>query len=454
LINLFLPAQYSVREVDFRVLLATRLAGDRCRVFIGHRDALMRLARRVRGGFYIGKDLIKAYRPEQNRRYLKMKERGFHVVHLDEEGAVHPGDDQNIEKMFRLRLDPNTLSADDLICTWGTRQRAFYADMAPHLAHRIHATGHPRFDTLTPPLSDYFARDVEALRKRHGEFILVCTNFGRANPRNGIGRTFARPGEVFDPDAYGRAQFLAEWAHAHRMLSHMVELVFQIRKRWPDLNVVVRTHPSENRRVYDAAFSQLSGVTVSEKMSVHPWILASRLVVHNGCTTGIEAFMAKKPVLHYAPEPDGPAAKRLPAALSEVCRTQAEAMDFVGAVREGKAIRKDASPDSVALFENLAFPALEKLAQVVEGGLDEFDPRPEGPGPGEIRALALAENAYATAQQRFKKRVVADLPRDQTFEHFARLNLAPLFERAEKTLNRPVHWERLSPRLVLVQKPS
>ena len=35
---------------------------------------------------------------------------------------------------------------------------------------------------------------------------------------------------------------------------------------------------------------------------VHPWILASKLVIHQNCTTGMEAFAAGKNVINYVPD--------------------------------------------------------------------------------------------------------------------------------------------------------
>jgi surface carbohydrate biosynthesis protein len=450
-VNLLFPTQYSVREVDFRILLATRLAEPGRRVFIGHRDALIRLSRILGGGLYVGKDLVKAYRPQERKRYRRMKSHGFHLVHLDEEGGVHPGDRANFEKMLRLRLDPSGFDAHDAVCTWGETQRDFYAALAPNFAGNIHATGHPRFDTLRSPLSGFYADAQEELKQRYGKFVLVCTNFGRANPRNGIGRTFARPGEVFDPDEYGREQYLQEWAHAHRMLSHVVEMVHALCRRHPHQQVVLRYHPSESPVIYQAAFKSLPQVHVVQKDSVHPWILASQAVVHNGCTTGLEAWIAGKPVLHYAPEPDGPAAKRLPALLSEVCRDQASALSFLEKATQGEVEPKIAPKMAQQMFRNLSAPSLESFADVVNAKLEEMGPPLNRTGDGEIRALARAEHFLSKARNAMTRRPGLGLRRDATFVPFSPANIRPRFSQAMKSLDRRVQWKILSPRVMMVE---
>ena len=40
------------------------------------------------------------------------------------------------------------------------------------------------------------------------------------------------------------------------------------------------------------------------KGAVTPWILACKLMIHNGCTTAIEATLANKPVINYSTNPD------------------------------------------------------------------------------------------------------------------------------------------------------
>jgi hypothetical protein len=69
----------------------------------------------------------------------------------------------------------------------------------------------------------------------------------------------------------------------------------------PDHRIVVRPHPSENREPWTLAAKALDRVHVLHEGNVIPWLAASEALIHNGCTTGIEAFVMGKPALAYRP---------------------------------------------------------------------------------------------------------------------------------------------------------
>jgi hypothetical protein len=62
---------------------------------------------------------------------------------------------------------------------------------------------------------------------------------------------------------------------------------------------VIRPHPTERHDAYNEIAAQCSRVLVTNQGNVVPWILATRAVLHNGCTTGIEAFVIGVPAISY-----------------------------------------------------------------------------------------------------------------------------------------------------------
>ena len=45
----------------------------------------------------------------------------------------------------------------------------------------IHNVGNPRLDLLRKEFAEYYEHDVAAIKKEHGKFILINTNFGNVN---------------------------------------------------------------------------------------------------------------------------------------------------------------------------------------------------------------------------------------------------------------------------------
>jgi hypothetical protein len=57
-------------------------------------------------------------------------------------------------------------------------------------------------------------------------------------------------------------------------------------------------------------------IFVVHEGNVHPWILASQVMIHNSCTTGVEGYLLEQPTLAYRPFPDDELESYLPNALS------------------------------------------------------------------------------------------------------------------------------------------
>ena len=95
-------------------------------VYLGRLDAMKRVAQEVTGGIYIGKAFDPFFPDVDTSFYRSMKDRGFVVLHLDDEGAVFPGDEAEWIRTLEMRIDPAQITPDDYVCTWGDWQRDFY----------------------------------------------------------------------------------------------------------------------------------------------------------------------------------------------------------------------------------------------------------------------------------------------------------------------------------------
>jgi hypothetical protein len=87
-------------------------------------------------------------------------------------------------------------------------------------------------------------------------------------------------------------------------------------RAFPGRAIVVRPHPAENAETWRTAAAHLPNVEVRYEGHVVPWLLAAGVVLHNGCTTGIEANLLGTPVLTYRPWRDEDLDLALPNDLS------------------------------------------------------------------------------------------------------------------------------------------
>jgi hypothetical protein len=127
-----------------------------------------------------------------------------------------------------------------------------------------------------------------------------------------------------------------------------------IAKAFPQTTIVVRPHPSEDHQQYRATFKPLSNVVVLHEGSVIPWIMGAMAIVHNSCTTGVEAFLLNRRTIAYMPVSDEVFDSRLPNGLSEVARSAEEVLQPMReAIEQGRCERQDSAERQALLARYL-----------------------------------------------------------------------------------------------------
>ena len=175
----------------------------------------------------------------------------------------------------------------------------------------------------------FYEDEVQALRDTYGDFLLINTNFNHVNafgPDMNLFQPVKNPDEIpkFGRAAKGMSREYAEdlWNHKLAVFKDFQELIPKLEQAFPQLNIVVRPHPTERHGVYNEIATRCSRVHVTNQGNVVPWILATKAVLHNGCTTGIEAFVMGVPAISYRAsvcEKIDNGFYRLPNAVSDHC---------------------------------------------------------------------------------------------------------------------------------------
>jgi hypothetical protein len=136
--------------------------------------------------------------------------------------------------------------------------------------------------------------------------------------------------------------------------------------------LIVRPHPSENRQTWVDAASGLDNVHVVHEGNIVSWLAAADVLIHNGCTSAVEASVLGTPALSYRPVKQPGFDNDLPNGLSREFETAdtliAAVVDIVGQRREG---RHQLDPERRALLDKhiaaLSGPlACERLMDEIE----------------------------------------------------------------------------------------
>lgn len=317
-VSLIVPVENQVRELDPKLLLACAAAERGFQVFLGSRTRVdFRIASFPRG-LYLSKGMT----PKSAKMFRIMRALGHAIAALDEEGLVY----HSADEYYARRVSDATLEQITTLFAWGDESADLLRSHRGFPGTTLCVTGNPRIDLLRPELRPYFGAEVERIRERLGPFILLNTNFSKVNayfPRMNL--LVPPPSSGATPElgaaGIGLPRDFAEGLAAHKraLFDHFREMIPALHEAFPEHQIVVRPHPSENRDPWKLAAKDLERVHVIHEGNVIPWLAASRALIHNGCTTGIEAFLLETPALCYRPVTADVFDLDLPNALSQQC---------------------------------------------------------------------------------------------------------------------------------------
>jgi hypothetical protein len=100
------------------------------------------------------------------------------------------------------------------------------------------------------------------------------------------------------------------------VLEHFKRLIPELSRALPGLRIVVRPHPSESHDLWHETAMGLDDVEIANEGNVYPWLMACEAVIHNGCTTAVEATILGTPAIAYQPIRDAVYDMVLPNSLS------------------------------------------------------------------------------------------------------------------------------------------
>ena len=301
---LIIPVENQVRELDPKLLLACIAVKRGFSVVIGsHREIDFRIASFPRS-LYLNKSMTK----RNLKMFRIMRKLGHEILTWDEEALVH----LPAETYYSRRLSPTAIRYNSHLFAWGKDNAELwrnYPDIPENMP--IHVTGNPRSDMLRPELRSFYEPEVEQIRKCYGKIILVNTNFNHVNaffPAQNLFQPVSDAGEEpqFGKAAVGMDRKFAEGLRDHKeaIFGAFKALIPLLDQSYPDHTIIVRPHPTENQQVYIDLAKTCKKVQVTNEGNVVPWLLATDVVIHNGCTTGVEAYMMDVPAISYRAKVD------------------------------------------------------------------------------------------------------------------------------------------------------
>jgi surface carbohydrate biosynthesis protein len=296
--HIYIPIEIFVREINPKVLFAFKAAIKGYRVYLGTKTGIDKLINKKieknnRSGFYFYKSqLIK------NKNYIyKIKKAIEKFIVLDEELGVGVS---NIKPTINRRV--KNLDNVDKFFVIGNQMKKNLINYDKNYKIKTHVSGWLKYDIYHKKNLKLFDEEVKKIKEKYGKFYLFSSNYGALSNKGLNERTKNDPSLKHHRKQYNKNNDYYTFKQSICDFNYLKKKLFKFLKNNPDMKFIIRPHPAD--RMYDdwKVFEKFHNVEVINKYDIVPWIIASKGLIHRGCTTAIDAFFLKKPTFYFLPK--------------------------------------------------------------------------------------------------------------------------------------------------------
>jgi surface carbohydrate biosynthesis protein len=243
---------------------------------------------------------------------------------------------QTTEFTATSMLHPELLNVCDVIAATGEFEASLIKKMG---AGNIVTCGNARIDLLKPSMQGYFASEVEALKRLHGDYVLFNTNFPALHSIWGsveaVTNLQIRAGFVRPDDSASVAAW-RDYLHFEEANRRAIfETLDLFAKTFPHETIILRPHPGERLDYWSEITQRYSNIKVIREGSHVPWTLGAKCLIHTSCTTGLEAYVAGQHTISLVPE-EGDVSRSLMANMvNPKARNAQDVLEFFRQVSTG-----------------------------------------------------------------------------------------------------------------------
>lgn len=228
---------------------------------------------------------------EEVKRY---KEHGFfYVAECDEAGMT------NEEFYLAAKVAVPNLAAADLFVSWGRWHSAVVRSRYEGVP--ILESGSPRMDLNRPDIR-MGAEGAQFNQGELGDYVLITSN--GVKPWSKLNRSVVR---AVGADYLARFPLMSSldldaWMLESVSAGEMFrDMTLEVVRKNPDLNFIYRPRFGDNLQKIERALKPFRNVLIVEKGPIYPLLRSARGVIHQDCTSGLEAALLGKPTVNFCP---------------------------------------------------------------------------------------------------------------------------------------------------------
>ena len=295
--NIYIDVEISSRELDSGLLLAILAASK------GHKVLVSRLSEIILGfksgilapGIFHTTNL--APTRQKILRHQNIINNGSIITSIDEEGGFI---DRGYDRFAKDRYSNQTLEQSAAVFSWGSEDYEGLKKIYNKHSGIIHITGSARADLWKSKFYKYWGAPKKIPKK---PYLLVSSNMFSLTKMTPFYKNFKylKQAGYFerDPDLFfNQFRYASEDS---RKTGAFVEAIMHLANNSNGFDIVLRPHPVENIEAWKIFLEDIPNVHVIQDDSITPWVNNAFAVMHNSCTSAIEATISGKPVITYIP---------------------------------------------------------------------------------------------------------------------------------------------------------
>lgn len=427
------PIDSVSRELEWKLVMVLELTKQNTTSIIGHKQFIMDVNANSHNTIWFGR---LGTNSGKNKKDYEVQQSALNnnnkVLYLHDEGGFYSYIDYKSSVRTTHPYSEKHKIGISKILTWGEAQKDALLECQELKEKDIDTVGNPKFDLFYSSYDWLDSKAIQNLQKEFGEFVLITTKFGGANSNEiSDGKGIIKKINKYQSFGEANATKMAfnKWRWDKLNFANYVYLIQELANKFPQNNFVVRPHPSEDSEFYKNAFNQFSNIIVIREGDVRPWIKASSLMIHSGCTTGFEGTMANKPVINFMPEYDNDLSRFNIAIASEAGQPVKTIDHCINLVEKAlnnqfEEFSSTYSDEAKSMLKNLEKPSMDIVTKLINDVSEEMEHSSKAKIPSKAKSLyRLYKDRYSL--QNIKKgrqgevgRFVrlSDLPKDRIEE--------------------------------------
>lgn len=289
--SLYLPVEIKSRELIPNLTLIREAINRGYVCYIGSKNSITRLLKnkKKKNGIFLSKSFL----TKEETKEILTKCDSFCV--LDHEFGFAMSESEikkriNNLKKFILNKDINS------IFLLNKKIYNLFVKLVPEVKKKIFITGWPRYDLKNEDYVKIYKKKIDEIKSRYENFFLFSSDFGILNKKdlkllkqyyisyNWNKNNIKNEVKLNTKRLDGFKDFLKKICHYEKQKNYK--------------NIIIRPHPNEDKREWLLLSKKFKKSKVIYKDAIEPWILSSNGLIHNGCSSAVEAMQFGKPSIY------------------------------------------------------------------------------------------------------------------------------------------------------------